>query len=606
MSPNHGPGSSASAGPATGVAGHPAGVGQDSATGVAGHPAGVEPDATRPLTIMEREQQSAAIRDNQLSAAIRDNVMVPQAALALGNFMGGMLASTRAAESDSDNDGPSSVVGGVPQSATGVLMTEMRVASKGLLAAVQEQQEQHEQHQQQLQLLRDQSQRKQQEQQDRWTSYQQQAEQVLRDQQQHAIFAPGVGTPLVTSERTRLMSEQLAGCRDLMLAAERLEEKQEQHRQQLQLLRDKQQQLHEQQQELQQQQQQQPQANVHQQRLANVHRQLLAKRQQDRAESVAALQAIVDEEKIADADYVADQQRQKQQRQQPRYPPAEDGSPSRLWEETASEASPSPPQASTAAGAATSRRLFVDDPLDWADEMQRHTAAESGRCLGATLEAAKAMRDVAQQAATSLLSMPAVAEIPNTLPEVRLAAESVLNATIPLAPAPRVAAVPPVFATTAADVEWHRKRICCDLAAASGPAELAAMRWQWREPDGSIGGSHSRRKHRQQPQASAKTRKVLKNMKRMQAIKHTFSALKTIKGFKKQLPQTIKAFKKQLHEYFKNQLHEYAETLTRSIHFNDGLGTRFMRYQWQKTEEKKAEKAKDSDFLGFYADLAWR
>jgi hypothetical protein len=340
------------------------------------------------------------------------------------------------------------------------------------------------------------------------------------------------------------MSEQLAGCRDLMLAAERLEEKQEQHRQQLQLLRDQQQQLQEQQQQLQQQQQHHPQANVQQQLLAR--------------------------------------------QQQPPTTTAEDGSPSRLWESTASEASPSPPHASTAAGAATSRRLFVDDQLDWADEMQRHTAAESVRCLGATLEAAKAMRDVAQQAATSLLSMPAVAEIPNTLPEVRLAAESVLNATIPLAPAPRFAAVPPVFATTAAEVEWHRKRICCDLAAASGPAELAAMRWQWRQPDGSIGGSHSRRKHRQQPQASAKTRKVLKNMKRMQAIKHTFSALKTIKGFKK-------------------QLHEYAETLTRSIHFTDGLGTRCMRYQWHKTEEKKAEKAKErGDFLGFYADLAWR
>jgi hypothetical protein len=561
MSPNHGPGSSASAGPATGVAGHPAGVGQDSATGVAGHPAGVEPDATRPLTIMERELLHAE-SNRQLSAAIRDNDMVPQAALELGNFMGGMLASTRAAESDSDNDGPSSVVGGVPQSATGVLMTEMRVASTGLLAAVQEQQEQHEQHQQQLQLLRDQSQRKQQEQQARWTSYQQQAEQVLRDQQQHAIVAPGVGTPLVTSERTRLMSEQLAGCRDLMAATTSLHEKQEQHRQQLQLLRDQQQQLQEQQQQLQQQQQQQPQANVQHQLLAR--------------------------------------------QQQPPTTTADDGSPSRLWEETASEASPSPPQASTAAGAATSRRLFVDDPLDWADEMQRHTAAESGRCLGATLEAAKAMRDVAQQAATSLLSMPAVAESDSLRRRWCLAAESVLNATIPLVPAPRFAAVPPVFATTAAEVEWHRKRICCDLAAASGPAELAAMRWQWREPDGSIGGSHSRRKHRQQPQASAKTRKVLKNMKRMQAIKHTFSALKTIKGFKKQLPQTIKAFKKQLHEYFKNQLHEYAETLTSSIHFNDGLGTRFMRFQWQRTEEKKAEKAKVSDFLGFYADLAWR
>jgi len=213
MSPNHGPGSSASAGPATGVAGHPAGVGQDSATGVAGHPAGVEPDATRPLTIMERELLHAE-SNRQLSAAIRDNDMVPQAALELGNFMGGMLASTRAAESDSESDsflaglqqqrtaatdGPSSVVGGGPQSATGVLMTEMLVASKDLLTAVQEQQEQHEQHQQQLQLLRDQSQRKQQEQQDRWTSYQQQAEQLLRDQQHHAIFAPGVGTPLVTA-----------------------------------------------------------------------------------------------------------------------------------------------------------------------------------------------------------------------------------------------------------------------------------------------------------------------------------------------------------------------------------------------------------------------
>jgi hypothetical protein len=582
MSPNHGPGSSASAGPATGVAGHPAGVGPDSATGVAGHPAGVGPDTTRPLTIMEREllyaesnrQQPPAAESPRLprhpasvdrSAAIRDNVMVPQAAAELGNFMGGQLASTTMGAAESDRflvglqqqrtaatDGPSSVAGGGPHSATGVLMTEMLVAGKDLLAAVQEQQEQHEQHQQQLQLLRDQSQRKQQEQQDRWTSYQQQAEQVLRDQQQHAIFAPGVGTPLVTSERTRLMSEQLAGCRDLMLAAYRLEEKQEQHRQQLQLLRDQQQQLQEQQQQLQQQQQQQPQANVQQQLLAR--------------------------------------------QQQPPTTTAEDGSPSRLWESTASEASPSPPQASTAAGAATS----VEDQLDWADDMQRHTAAESFRCLGATLEAAKAMRDLAQQAATSLLNMPAVAEILNTLPEVRLAAESVLNATIPLAPAPRFAAVPPVFATTAAEVEWHRKRICCDLAAASGPAELAAMRWQWRQPDGSIGGSHSRRKHRQQPQASAKTRKVLKNMKRMQTMKHIASAKKTIKGFKK-------------------MLHKYAETLTSSTCLNDGMGVRWMRYQWHRTEEKKMEAAKGvvaekaendgssarADFIGFYADLAW-
>ena len=84
-------------------------------------------------------------------------------------------------------------------------------------------------------------------------------------------------------------------------------------------------------------------------------------------------------------------------------------------------------------------------------------------------------------------------------------------------------------------------------------------------------------------------------MKRMQAIQDTFSALRTIRGFKKQLKGS------------KKQLHEYAETLTRSIHFTDGLGTRCMRKVWQRTEEKKAEKAKArGDFLGFYSDLAWR
>jgi len=76
-------------------------------------------------------------------------------------------------------------------------------------------------------------------------------------------------------------------------------------------------------------------------------------------------------------------------------------------------------------------------------------------------------------------------------------------------------------------------------------------------------------------------------MKGMQTMKHIASARKTIKGFKK-------------------MLHEYAETLTTSICFTDGLGVRCMRYQWHRTEEKKAEKAKArADFLGFYADLAW-
>ena len=236
-------------------------------------------------------------------------------------------------------------------------------------------------------------------------------------------------------------------------------------------------------------------------------------------------------------------------------------------------------------------------PCEWPMEMRRHTTAESDRYLGASIVTGdQPVRDLAWHAATALLNMPEVAGILGTLLEVRVVAESVLNANIPLAPAPRllggrpsctsVFAAPPVFATTAAEVEWHRKRICCDLAAASGPAELAAMRWQWRQPDGSIGGSHRRRKHRQQPQASANTRKVLQNMKRMQAIKHTFSALKTIKGFKK-------------------QLHEYADTLTRSLHFTDGFGVRCMRYQWHRTEEKKAEKATArGDFLGVYSDLA--
>ena len=106
-------------------------------------------------------------------------------------------------------------------------------------------------------------------------------------------------------------------------------------------------------------------------------------------------------------------------------------------------------------------------------------------------------------------------------------------------------------------------------------------------PGGSITVSHSRRKHCQQPQASAKTRKALKNMKGMQTMKHIASARKTIKGFKK-------------------MLQAQAMTLTTRACLNDLLGVRLMRYQWFKTEEKKAEKAKArADFLGFYAGMAW-
>ena len=106
-------------------------------------------------------------------------------------------------------------------------------------------------------------------------------------------------------------------------------------------------------------------------------------------------------------------------------------------------------------------------------------------------------------------------------------------------------------------------------------------------PCGSIASSHSRRKHCQQPQASATTRKALKNMKGMQTMKHIASARKTIKGFKK-------------------MLQAQAMTLTTSACLNDLLGVRLMRYQWFRTEEKKAEKAKArADFLGFYAGMAW-
>ena len=106
-------------------------------------------------------------------------------------------------------------------------------------------------------------------------------------------------------------------------------------------------------------------------------------------------------------------------------------------------------------------------------------------------------------------------------------------------------------------------------------------------PGGSIASSHSRRKHCQQPQASAKTRKALKNMKGMQVMKHIASARETITGFRKML-----------------QAHAY--TLTTSSCLRNNLGIRLMRYQWFRTEEKKAEKAKArADFLGFYAGVAW-
>ena len=132
------------------------------------------------------------------------------------------------------------------------------------------------------------------------------------------------------------------------------------------------------------------------------------------------------------------------------------------------------------------------------------------------------------------------------------------------------------------------------------PAGLAAMQ---QPPGGSIASSHRRRKHCQQPQASAKTRKVLKNMKGMHTMKHIASARKTIKGFRK-------------------MLQAQAMTLTRSACLNDLLGVRLMRCQWHRTEEKKkeaeaawpsvvAEKEENggsyarADFLSFYADLAW-
>ena len=106
-------------------------------------------------------------------------------------------------------------------------------------------------------------------------------------------------------------------------------------------------------------------------------------------------------------------------------------------------------------------------------------------------------------------------------------------------------------------------------------------------PGGSIASSHRRRKHCQQPQASAKTRKALKNMKGMQAMKHIDSARKIIKGFQK-------------------MLRAQAAPLTTSTCLNNCKGIRLMRYQWLRWEEKKAEKANARDeFMGFYAGVAW-
>ena len=77
-------------------------------------------------------------------------------------------------------------------------------------------------------------------------------------------------------------------------------------------------------------------------------------------------------------------------------------------------------------------------------------------------------------------------------------------------------------------------------------------------------------------------------MKDMQAMKDVANAMKAIKGIKKKVQADEEKIKEK-----------------RGKHW-DRLGYLLMRYQWFKTEEKKAEKAKArAEMQGFFSGVAW-